>query len=113
MKHLNYYLLSYCLGALLFSCNMQPSTETIAETTKESTVSFFSDAYKAPVFVNDERKEKIKTIGSKLHALIEEHAKGKNIPGIAYGIVVDNELVISSATGLINIETSAPATPLS
>lgn len=38
------------------------------------------------------------------------HAKERNIPGIAYGIVVDNELVISNATGLLDIDTKFPAT---
>ena len=42
--------------------------------------------------------------------MIVEHAKEKNIPGIAYGIVVDNELVISAATGYLDLDTESPAT---
>ena len=109
MKNLNYYVLCCCIGAILLSCNTQQSTETKAESSSRS----FSDSYKAPAFTNDERKEMIKTIGPKLQKLIEEHARAKNIPGIAYGVVVDNELVLSSATGLINVEMESPATPLS
>ena len=109
MKNFNYYLLFCCLAAILLSCNTQQATETKAVSSSRS----FSDSYKAPVFDEDNRKEMIKTIGPKLHKLIEEHAAAKNIPGIAYGIVVDNELVLSSATGLINIELKTQATTLS
>jgi len=42
--------------------------------------------------------------------MIEDHALTNNIPGIAYGIVVDDELAVASATGLINLENKLPAT---
>ena len=109
MKNLYYYLLYICFVVIIISCNTQQSTEPKVTSSSRSV----SDSYKPPVFANDDRKEMIKTIGPKLHKLIEEHAKAKNIPGIAYGIVVDNELVLSSATGLINIEMESSATPLS
>lgn len=45
-----------------------------------------------------------------MQKLIEEHSKTRNIPGIAYGIVVDDELVVANATGLINREKNLPVT---
>ena len=45
-----------------------------------------------------------------MQKMIEDHALTNNIPGIAYGIVVDDELVLASATGLINLENQVPAT---
>ncbi|MDH5474962.1 MAG: beta-lactamase family protein [Cyclobacteriaceae bacterium] len=109
MKNLYSYLLYSSFVIILFSCNPKQSTNPKAEISPLS----FSDSYKAPVFVHDDRIEKIKKIAPKLQKLITEHAKTKNIPGIAYGIVVDNELVVSSATGFINIEMELTATPVS
>ena len=109
MKKLHYYLLNICFITVLISCNSQQPAEPIADSSSRSV----SDSYKASVFVDDDRVEKIKKIAPEIQKLIKEHAKTKNIPGIAYGIVVDNELVVSSATGLINLEVESPATPKS
>lgn len=69
-----------------------------------------SNSFKPAAFKNDQRKEKILSITSELHELVEEHRKERNIPGIAYGIVVDNELVLADATGLMNLENELAAT---
>ncbi len=106
MKNLPYYLVYICFITLLISCNSPQSTEPITDSPLRSV----SDSYKPPVFVNDERVEKIKKLAPEIQKLIEEYAKTKNIPGIAYGIVVDNELVITSATGLIDLENELAAT---
>ncbi len=52
----------------------------------------------------------IKSIAPQIHAMITEHAKERNIPGVAYGIVVDTNLVVASATGLLDISKELPAT---
>ena len=98
-------------GLLLFfiACNQLPQNKNKAESPSHAN----SATYKPPVFANDERAEKIKDIAPQIHKLIEEHAKNRNIPGIAYGIVVDNELVISNATGIINLEMKIPSSPIS
>jgi CubicO group peptidase (beta-lactamase class C family) len=106
MKNLYYILLNICFLTLLISCNPKQSDKPVSDSSSRS----FSSFYKAPVFIDDDRAEKIKMIAPEIHKLIKEHAKNKNIPGIAYGIVVDNELVIASATGLINLENKLPAT---
>ncbi len=106
MKDSNINLLYICLVALLIGCNSEKSENS-------NTISaprLVSDSYQASVFVNDNRKEQIKKIAPELERLIISHAKAKNIPGIAYGIVVDNELVVSSATGLINLDEKLSAT---
>ena len=69
----------------------------------------FSTNYFPPVFLVDQRAEKIKSIASELQKMMEEHAKERNIPGIAYGIVVDDELVLASATGLMKVEENVMA----
>lgn len=102
---INYLI--YCVSLLvLISCNPQPSTEQKTDNTLLS----ISNSYKPPVFTNDNRLEKIKDIAPEIQKLIEEHAKARNIPGIAFGIVVDDDIVIGSATGLINLKNELPAT---
>ncbi|MCK5278499.1 MAG: serine hydrolase, partial [Cyclobacteriaceae bacterium] len=103
MKNFLHYL---SFAMIIISCNSQQSTEHKIDIASQSV----SDFYKPPVFANDNRLEKIKDIFPDMQLLIEQHAKDKNIPGIAYGIVVDNELVLASATGLINLENKIPAT---
>lgn len=102
-----YHPLVYSFFAIfLFSCNAKQSPDP----TPETTTHHFSESYKAPVFIADNRFEIVNDIDSALHQLMIEHAEERKIPGIAYGLVVDNQLVLSSATGLINIERELAAT---
>lgn len=103
------YFFYICVVTILISCNKTQSTDPKVESSSHS----YSDSYRAPVFTNDNRIEKIKKIAPELHKLITEHAIAKNIPGIVYGVVVDSELVLSSGTGFMNLEEESPATPLS
>jgi CubicO group peptidase (beta-lactamase class C family) len=100
-------LLIYCgLLLILISCHDKPSTKQ----KEDSDIRSVSDSYKPPFYTNDNRVESVKEIAPAIQQLIEEHARTRNIPGIAYGVVVDDELVVSSATGLINLEGKIPAT---
>lgn len=103
-KELN-ILCAFIFATAFVSCNPQSTNQPSAKKIKHS----FVETYKAPIFENDKRAEKIKSVAPKLLKLMEEYAKEKNIPGISYGIVVDNELVVSSSTGLMNIDLKSPA----
>lgn len=109
MKNLYSYCSIICLATSLIACNSKQSPDKDAVSLSHS----YSSSFKAPVFTTDDRIEKIKKIAPELQKMIAEHAKTKNIPSIAYGITVDNELVVSGATGHINLEKKTPATPLS
>jgi len=109
MKNLYFYILCICFVSIVFSCKQKQSTDTRADNSSH----YYSDSYKPPVFTHDDRAEKIKMIAPELQKLIVDHARTHNIPGISYGVVVDNELVVSSSTGLINIEREIPANPSS
>ncbi len=69
-----------------------------------------STTYQPARFEEDNRAEKIRSLAPDMQRLIEEHAAERHIPGIAYGIVVDDELVVSGATGVLDIESERPAT---
>ncbi|MFT7036330.1 MAG: CubicO group peptidase (beta-lactamase class C family) [Cyclobacteriaceae bacterium] len=106
MRFSNINILYTCLVSLLIGCSPEQSKNSKNESSRH----LVSDSYKAPVFVNDNRIEQIKKISPELRNLIINHAEIKNIPGIAYGIVVDNELVVASATGFIDMDKKLAAT---
>lgn len=106
MKLINYLALcSLVIG--IVACNPKP---VIKEKVESRTPRSASASYKPPRFENDNRAEKIKALAPDIQKLFEEHRKAKHIPGIAYGIVVDDQLVVASATGLINLEDELPST---
>jgi CubicO group peptidase (beta-lactamase class C family) len=96
-----------CLSSCLIFISCNPQTETKQKTA--DSVQLFTDNYQPPVFANSNRAERVKDIAGELHTLIEAHAEERKIPGIAYGIVMDGELIISSATGLLDIANETPA----
>jgi len=90
---------------LLMSCN----SKTPYNNDKDFVKKLVSSTYKEPKFLNDERLKKIEGIKPELKQIFDEHSKSKRIPGIAYGIVVDDSLLIASATGLSQIENNVSA----
>ncbi|MCP4976092.1 MAG: serine hydrolase, partial [Maribacter sp.] len=100
MKNKQLSLLFICFLLALNSCKQEQASESKVISSSPEV----SEFYKAPVFENDNRSEKIKKLAPEIQKIIVEHANTNNIPGIAYGIVVDNELAIAAATGLINRE---------
>ncbi|MCK0109909.1 beta-lactamase family protein [Flavobacteriaceae bacterium S0825] len=108
MKHLKHLLCYIVIITVITSCNSNTSTEI-----ETSTTTSFSNSYKAPAFENDNRVEKIKQVAPEIETVMIEHAKGRHIPGIAYGIVVDDQLVIASADGVLDVDTKNPSTTTS
>lgn len=106
-----YSLLVGSLFLALTACKTEPdSAAGIGQTVSTHPV---SASYDPAHFEDDDRAEKIRGLAPELQRLIEEHAQSRHIPGIAYGVVVDGELVIASATGLLDLETEIPATTAS
>lgn len=65
--------------------------------------------YRPPFFPGEDRIESVKQMESKVHLLFWEQIESHRIPGIAYGVLVDDSLVIASACGLANVEKDIPA----
>ena len=95
------FLLAFC-----FSC--KPNEPDLATTNDHHPKVEVSTTFQPAEFVVDDRMEQIAAIRPQLHQLFEEYRKERNIPGIAYGIVVDNQLVIDSAVGYINVAQELP-----
>jgi len=110
MTHKNRLLFTFIVLLLAISCKEVQPTETAKGVDPAPTV---STLYKAPIFNTNDRVAKVAQLGPELEQIMTAHAKSRNIPGIAYGIVVDNELVLSGATGTINLDAASAATPKS
>lgn len=104
MKNTSIFLLIFSL-TLLISCNdkipLKNDTENITK--------LVSSTYKKPKFLNDQRIKKIEGIKLELKQIFDDHLKSQNIPGITYGIVVDDSLLVASAIGLSQIENNIAA----
>ncbi len=90
-------LFSLCI-LLYSSCVDAPATEE-TPTTKS-----FLSTYKPDYFENDVRIEEISRLLPDIEKLMEDHAAARKIPGISLGIVVDDSLVLTTSTGMINRE---------
>lgn len=94
--------------AFHFGCNQNPAHQNHQGHFPDAGIT--SDHYRPPVFGNDLRVEKVKALEPAISRLVEEYRIARHIPGIAWGVVVDDKLVLASATGLANIEQQRPAT---
>ncbi|MGE3312278.1 MAG: serine hydrolase domain-containing protein [Limisphaerales bacterium] len=69
--------------------------------------------YLPPAFPqsHEERAALVRGLAPEIRAAFERHAASNHIPGVAYGVVVDGELVVAGGHGVANIEGRIPATP--
>ena len=101
------WLIGYCAtAAMLISCS--PKDQPSQNPSKPSPL--ISDTYKPHAFAKDDRIEKIKSLAPKIEQMIEAHIQDAHIPGVAYGIVVDDQLVVASGAGLLDLESKHPVT---
>lgn len=88
------------VSIFLFSCQQSIDDSDAKTETKAS----ITTSYSPPFFEDDKRKEIIKKLSPQFDELIQKRAEGANIPGISFGIVVDDELVHTFSTGKMNIK---------
>ena len=89
-----------------FSDCQAPLTEKNETTTLA--VSTSTD-YRPPVFADDDRAKKVSAAAQAFDRLCRNQAAARHIPGLAYGVVVDDSLVVFGATGTIDLEKDRPA----
>jgi CubicO group peptidase (beta-lactamase class C family) len=85
-------------------------TQNLENPQKQSSPIQFSKTYEPPVF---EEKERIQSISAALkasHGFYTEAAAVHNLPGLAYGVVVDDSLVFFGASGKSNLELDTEVT---
>lgn len=72
--------------------------------------SYAQTDYKAPVFADNDRMEKIKATQAVIDKLYKDHAAKHHFPGFVYGIVADGKLVYTGETGYTDVGKKIPAT---
>lgn len=91
------------------ACNM-PQREQSEMSNKPTAV--FSE-YQPPIFKDNNRMQKVRAAAPAFERLFKAHAVARKIPGLAYGVVVDDSLVVMGATGMIDLEDERRADPRS
>lgn len=77
---------------------------------KTSTHKTFAAFPPPPFFADTSRREKLQTAFPEISARVRKHCEELNIPGAAFGIVIDGELAYSEALGVRNVEQNAAVT---
>lgn len=87
-------------GLLIAGCTPQPATEKAPLTTvsKSSTTYIPAEGQEQPSI------QHIRAASEDIKLLMREHIAERKIPGVAYGVVMNNELIIADAIGLIDLE---------
>ena len=67
-------------------------------------------AQTTPVFADPDRAAKVATTEAIVDQKFREYAERQHMPGFAYGVVLDGDLVYSGGFGLANLESASPAT---
>lgn len=91
---------------VLFAC--ERSTESPAGGSGDHHA--FTDTYQPPHFQDSARIEKIRSTKAVVDQIFKAHFENNHFPGMAYGLVVDGQLIYSNAFGLANTETRTAAT---
>lgn len=67
-------------------------------------------SYSPPLFTDNNRLEKIKTVFPIIDKMYKEYAEKNHLPGYAFGIMVDGNLVYSGSGGYTDIKKKIPVT---
>ncbi len=70
-----------------------------------------SSHYISDVFIDKERINRVKATAKHVESMYQEFVEDKNIPGLAYGVVLDGQLIYANGIGLANIEQNISANP--
>ncbi len=68
-------------------------------------------SYSPPSFSNSERLASIRKVIPEIDLKYKEFAEKHHVPGYAYGIMLDGQLIHSESGGFIDLEHKIPATP--
>ncbi len=66
-------------------------------------------AQQSPVFTDPDRAEEVKATASTVAQMFREYWERQHMPGFAYGVVLDGELVYSGSFGFANLDEKIPA----
>jgi len=99
-------MLLYVILVVTGACSNRAGSENGAQT---ATV-YYSGTYSPPVFNEMQRVQKIRDALAGSHQFYATSAQSGHLPGVAYGLVVDDTLVFAGGYGTINTETGEAVT---
>lgn len=85
------------VAVFLFACNDEQNP---ASTTASSSI---DSSYQGGIFADANRREKIRQAFPLIERMYREHAQKNHIPGLAFGLVVDGELVYAGNYGYTDL----------
>ncbi len=88
------------------SCKEKPSATTQVSVAERQVINNFHPQ----AFEVDDRVGLIQAHAGEFQKLIEAHAQKEHIPGVVFGLVVDDQLVATAATGVLDLEQKRPTT---
>jgi CubicO group peptidase (beta-lactamase class C family) len=89
---------------LAWVCGCTPSSKEVSEINLKHTT-----AFKPAEFEDEQRFDKIKNAFPGIRKIYEDYAHANHIPGLAYGVVVGDSLVLAGGVGIINTRTQEPS----
>ncbi|MEQ8812354.1 MAG: serine hydrolase domain-containing protein, partial [Imperialibacter sp.] len=95
-------------ACLLFVASCETTSPPANQEAAQSRGASFNPAFKAAVFTETDRVEKVVALGPEIEALLQQTAKDNQYPGMVYGIVMEGKLVWSSSYGIVNTENKVP-----
>ena len=101
--HRKYFLFFLLTGSLLFSCKQNKQGEQIATV-------LYDSLYHSAVFTDKERIENIKLAFPAIEKIFKDYADSNHLPGVAYGLVVDGQLIYKGNIGYTDVEKKIPVT---
>lgn len=91
---------------VIVACNNNDSPAPVSS----PNASLIDSSYQGGYFEDPDRLEKIKQVFPAIEKLYREFAEQNNIPGLAFGLVVDGELVLKGNYGYTDIANKTPVT---
>ena len=75
-----------------------------------ASASLYDSSYMPAVFTDPDRLQKIKTAFAVIDSIYKKHATDNHFPAIAFGLVVDGQLIYKNSYGYTDVEKKIPAT---
>ena len=100
------YFLFFVFINVCISCK-QPANKAV------STDAIYDSSYMPAVFADANRVQKIKTAFAVIDSLYKKYAEDNHFPAIAFGLVVDGQLLYKNSYGYTDVAKKIPATSAS
>lgn len=94
----------YSITVCLLLANCKPQATEPAQPSPGLQAMAINQDYQEPVFAQDQRISQIRAVQDQIHAFYKAKAEEYHFPGMVYGVVVDDSLVLSGAYGVVNRE---------